>query len=105
MLAGMSVALSAAPSGVNVFGEDLPVYWRETASGQSPSAYYVVGDATSTRTAQGDALTGRQGTSISVLWRIVLSAAHFTAIYYVLARPTFAVGLQYLMILLNVYCV
>ncbi|XXQ38737.1 ABC transporter domain-containing protein [Plasmodiophora brassicae] len=86
MLAGMSVALSAAPSGVNVFGEDLPVYWRETASGQSPSAYYV-------------------GTSISVLWRIVLSAAHFTAIYYVLARPTFAVGLQYLMILLNVYCV
>jgi hypothetical protein len=42
MLVGSAVALAAAPAGVKVFAEELPVYWRYTGSGHSTIAYYLV---------------------------------------------------------------
>ncbi|KAJ3095668.1 hypothetical protein HDU97_006617 [Phlyctochytrium planicorne] len=70
MLVGIAIALSGAPAGVKVFGEEKPVYWREVASGHSSIAYYI-------------------GKSLSVVPRLALSSAHFTCIYYLLARPVF----------------
>ncbi|KAJ3061329.1 hypothetical protein HK102_009153, partial [Quaeritorhiza haematococci] len=68
LLIGITVALAGAPAGVKVFSEEKPIYWRETASGHSPSAYYL-------------------GKLLSSLYRLTLSALHFTAIYTFLATP------------------
>jgi hypothetical protein len=86
MLVGIAIALSGSPSGVKVFGEEKPVYWREAASGHSKFAYYL-------------------GKSLSVVPRIALSAAHFTGLYYVLAKPVFGIGTQYALIFLNFFAV
>ncbi|KAJ3085836.1 hypothetical protein HK102_013788 [Quaeritorhiza haematococci] len=68
LLIGITVALAGAPAGVKVFSEEKPVYWRETAAGHSPSAYYV-------------------GKIFSSFYRLTLSALHFAAIYQFLATP------------------
>ncbi|KAJ1342996.1 hypothetical protein BSLG_002421 [Batrachochytrium salamandrivorans] len=77
----MAVALAAAPAGVNVFGNEKPVYWRETSSGHSPLAYYI-------------------GKSIAALYRTVICSLHFTAIFVVLATPEITFQTQYSMIML-----
>jgi hypothetical protein len=82
LLIGLSIALAGAPSGVKVFGEEKPVYWRETASGHSRSAYFI-------------------GKSISVLYRIIFASGHFTAMFYLLALPTFSVEMQFLLFFLT----
>ncbi|KAH9275263.1 hypothetical protein BASA83_002498 [Batrachochytrium salamandrivorans] len=81
LLIGMAVALAAAPAGVNVFGNEKPVYWRETSSGHSPLAYYI-------------------GKSIAALYRTVICSLHFTAIFVVLATPEITFQTQYSMIML-----
>ncbi|RKO90120.1 P-loop containing nucleoside triphosphate hydrolase protein [Blyttiomyces helicus] len=80
MLTGLAVALSGAPAAVNVFSNEKPVFWRETASGHSRVAYYL-------------------GKTIAATYRVALSALHFTAIYYVLAKPLVGFGMQYLILL------
>ncbi|KAI8832704.1 hypothetical protein BC829DRAFT_408423 [Chytridium lagenaria] len=82
MLVGISIALSAAPSAVKVFGEEKAVYWKETASGHSPLAYYI-------------------GKTVSVLYRLTLSSLHFTAFFYFLAKPPTPSDLQFALVLLN----
>ena len=42
LLIGISVALAAAPAGVNVYGEEKSVFWREASSGHNTLSYYVV---------------------------------------------------------------
>ncbi|KAJ3110662.1 hypothetical protein HDU96_006373 [Phlyctochytrium bullatum] len=84
MLVGIAVALSGGPAGVKVFGEEKTVYWREVASGHSALAYYL-------------------GKTFSVIPRLALSSAHFTTLYYLLARPVFSVGLQYALLFLNFF--
>jgi hypothetical protein len=37
----MAVGLSAAPTGVNSFGSELVVYWREASVGHSQLAYFL----------------------------------------------------------------
>mmetsp|Transcript_14620 Transcript_14620/g.43925 ORF Transcript_14620/g.43925 Transcript_14620/m.43925 type:complete len:456 (-) Transcript_14620:85-1452(-) len=64
MFVGMSVGLAAGPPGVNTFGRELVIYWREAAVGHSPLAYYI-------------------GKSWSMLYRILLCALHFTALYLI----------------------
>lgn len=70
LLIGFAVALAGSPAGVKVFGEEKTIFWRETAAGHSPSAYYI-------------------GKTIAAIPRIFLSAFHFAAIYQFLALPTF----------------
>ncbi|KAI8929997.1 P-loop containing nucleoside triphosphate hydrolase protein [Entophlyctis helioformis] len=84
LLIGMAVALAGAPAGVKVFGEEKPVYWRETASGHSPFAYYT-------------------GKTIATCYRILLSSLHFTALLHVIATPIVNFQSQYLMIMLTFY--
>ncbi|KAJ3210108.1 hypothetical protein HDU67_005649, partial [Dinochytrium kinnereticum] len=75
MLVGIAIALAGAPAGVKVFGEERAVYWREVAAGHNAFAYYL-------------------GKTLSVVPRLALSSAHFTAVYYLLARPVFPVGVH-----------
>ncbi|KAJ3277862.1 hypothetical protein HDU76_010140, partial [Blyttiomyces sp. JEL0837] len=84
MLIGIAIALAGAPSAVKVFGEEKPVFWREAASGHNKLAYYV-------------------GKTISVIPRIALASAHYTGIYYILARPIFSVGIQFGLVFLNFF--
>ncbi|KAJ3111509.1 hypothetical protein HDU96_005640 [Phlyctochytrium bullatum] len=84
MLIGISIALSGGPAGVKVFSDELPVYWRETASGHNSLSYYL-------------------GKNISVLPRLVLASLHFTAIYVFLARPPIPASFQFGLILLNFF--
>ncbi|KAI9328475.1 hypothetical protein DFJ73DRAFT_782572 [Zopfochytrium polystomum] len=86
LLIGIAVVLAAGPAAVKVFGEEKSVYFREAASGHSRSAYYL-------------------GKAVSSLYRIVLASGHFAAVFYMLARPTFPVGMQYLLIFLNFFVV
>ncbi|KAJ3099222.1 hypothetical protein HDU97_003331 [Phlyctochytrium planicorne] len=86
MLVGISIALAGGPSGVKVFGEEKPVYWRETASGHNSFSYYV-------------------GKTISVFYRLTLSSLHFTALYYLLASPPIPLQYQIAFNLLNFFCV
>lgn len=68
LLGAMAIGLAASAPGFWVFGEEKLMYWRETASGHSRSAYYV-------------------GKLISTLIRIGLSSLHFTVCLGVLATP------------------
>jgi len=68
LLGGMAIGLAASAPGFWVFGEEKLMYYRETASGHSRSAYYV-------------------GKLISTIPRIALSSLHFTVFLGVLATP------------------
>jgi ABC-type multidrug transport system ATPase subunit len=69
LLIAMAVGLAAAPAGVNVFSEELPVYWRKASSGHSPLAYYL-------------------GKTISTIPRVLLASLHFSAVlFYMSAMP------------------
>lgn len=76
LLVGLAIALAAAPGGVKVFGEERPVYWRESASGHNKASYYI-------------------GKTLSSFPRIIISSLHFTAIYIVLACPPVTLAKQY----------
>ncbi|KAJ3194623.1 hypothetical protein HDU67_004660, partial [Dinochytrium kinnereticum] len=86
MLIGISIALAAGPAGVTVFGEERTVYWREAASGHNKFSYYT-------------------GKTISAIYRLSISSLHFTAIYYFLAKPATPLDLQFVLVLLNFFCV
>ncbi|KAJ3097132.1 hypothetical protein HDU97_005134 [Phlyctochytrium planicorne] len=86
MLVGIAIALAGGPAGVKVFGEEKPVFWRETASGHSPLSYYI-------------------GKSISVLYRLTLASLHFSALFYYLATPPIPVIYQIPLNLLNFFCI
>jgi len=64
----MAIGLAASAPGFWVFGEEKLIYWRETASGHSRSAYYF-------------------GKMLSTLPRIGLSSLHFTIFLSILATP------------------
>ena len=97
--------LAAAAPGVKTFGEESElmkhlsrfalgreahlskeaIYWREASSGHSRSAYFV-------------------GKVIATLFRLTLSAMHFTALYAVLATPIIPFGTLYVVNLFYFYC-
>jgi len=68
LLGAMAIGLAASAPGFWVFGEEKLMYYRETASGHSRSAYYV-------------------GKLLSTLVRIGLSSLHFTVFLGILATP------------------
>ncbi|KAI9142394.1 P-loop containing nucleoside triphosphate hydrolase protein [Paraphysoderma sedebokerense] len=65
-----TVGIAGAPAGVKVFGEERPVYWRETSSGQNRLAYFL-------------------GKIMSVIYRYTLSSLHFTALFTFFGTPIF----------------
>jgi hypothetical protein len=67
MFVGMAVGLSAAPTGVDSFGSELVVYWREASVGHNKLAYFV-------------------GKTVSNFYRIFIGALHFCAWYLLLAE-------------------
>ncbi|KAI8910117.1 P-loop containing nucleoside triphosphate hydrolase protein [Gorgonomyces haynaldii] len=81
LLTGLAVALAAAPAGVKVFSEELPIYWRNAASGHSPLAYYI-------------------GKTAATLYRIILGALHFTGVLFWMASPITTFRDHYVMIFL-----
>ena len=68
MLVGMGAALAAAPAGVRVFSEELPVYWRNVSSGHSAIAYFLA-------------------KVVSSFYRLALCALHFSAVIFYLSTP------------------
>ncbi|KAI8838034.1 P-loop containing nucleoside triphosphate hydrolase protein [Chytriomyces cf. hyalinus JEL632] len=80
LLIGIAIALSGAPAGVKVFGEEKPVFWREAASGHSRLAYYL-------------------GKTIATVYRLILTSLHFTGLYMLLAKPVLDPYMQYALVL------
>lgn len=76
------IASSAASiaSGVHVFGSELHIYWREASSGHSKLAYYI-------------------GVSTAQLYRIVITSAHFSYFFHMLARPHIGPGILFVALL------
>ena len=77
LLGAMAIGLAASAPGFWVFGEEKQMYYRETASGHSRSAYYV-------------------GKLLSTLLRIALSSLHFTVFLGILATPLISFTDMYL---------
>lgn len=86
LLAALAIGLAASAPGFWVFGEEKQIYYRETASGHSRSAYYV-------------------GKLLSTLLRIGLSSLHFTVFLGILAVPLISFQMMYLANLLYFWCV
>lgn len=76
LLSAMAIGLASSAPGVWVFGEEKMIYYRESASGHSRSAYYI-------------------GKVLSTLPRIALSALHFTVFMGVLATPLMSFTAMY----------
>jgi ABC-type multidrug transport system ATPase subunit len=86
LLGGMAIGLAASAPGFWVFGEEKLIYWRETASGHSRSAYYV-------------------GKLLSTLPRIALSSLHFTIFLSILATPLISFTEMYAANLMYFWCI
>lgn len=86
LLGGMAIGLAASAPGFWVFGEEKLIYWRETASGHSRSAYYV-------------------GKLLSTLPRIALSSLHFTIFLSILATPLITFSEMYAANLMYFWCI
>ena len=84
MLIGASVALIAGPAGVKTFSEEMPVYWRNAASGHDPLAYFVA-------------------KTLSSVFRLVLGALHYSALVYALASPVTPFWQTFVFALLSFY--
>ncbi|KAJ3015720.1 UNVERIFIED_CONTAM: hypothetical protein HDU68_012591 [Siphonaria sp. JEL0065] len=84
MINGIAIALIAAPPGVKVFGEEMAIYYREAAAGHNKLAYFI-------------------GKNLSIVYRIALTSAHFTAVYYLMAHPPIYLGWQYAFMFLNFF--
>ncbi|KAI9340587.1 hypothetical protein BDR26DRAFT_861433 [Obelidium mucronatum] len=84
MVNGIAIALIAAPPGVKVFGEEMGIYYREAAAGHDKLAYFI-------------------GKNISIIYRIALTSAHFTSVYYLMAHPPIYLTHQYAFMFLNFF--
>lgn len=86
LLSSLAIGLAASAPGFWVFGEEKLMYFRETASGHSRSAYYI-------------------GKLTSTLLRIGLSSLHFTVFLNLLATPLISFQMMYLANLLYFWCI
>ncbi|ORY53533.1 PEP carboxykinase-like protein [Rhizoclosmatium globosum] len=84
MINGIVIALVGAPPAVKVFGEEMAIYYREAAAGHNKLAYFI-------------------GKNISIIFRIAMAAAHFSAVYYLMSHPPINLGLQYGAMFLNFF--
>jgi ABC-type multidrug transport system ATPase subunit len=86
LLGAMAIGLAASAPGFWVFGEEKMMYYRETASGHSRSAYYV-------------------GKLLSTLIRLGLSSLHFSVFMGVLATPLMSFGKMFTVNLMYFWCI
>lgn len=86
LLVAISIGLVASAPGVKVFGEERLQYYRETAAGQNPLAYYMA-------------------KLISTIPRMALGCLHFTTLFMLLATPLIPWGTALLSNLLYYYCI
>ncbi|KAJ5613917.1 ABC transporter [Penicillium herquei] len=86
MLCCLALACPAGPAGVQTFGNEKLVFFREAYSGHSRSAYFI-------------------GKVLSTLFRITLSALHFTTFYMVLTVPSITFQAQLTIDILYYYCI
>lgn len=106
---GMAVGLAGSPAGVKTFGEEKLVYYREAAAGHNRVAYYF----------------GKVSLFInyfllkftklilfflfikmvSMYYREILAALHFTMIYHILAQPLIQFHRLFAIILLFFFAV
>ncbi|KAJ6031616.1 ABC transporter [Penicillium herquei] len=77
---------AAGPAGVQTFGNEKLVFFREAYSGHSRSAYFI-------------------GKVFSTFFRITLSALHFTTFYMVLTVPAIPFEAQLTIDILYYYCI
>jgi hypothetical protein len=82
----LTIGVASSPPGVRVLSGELALFKRETGSGHSASAYYV-------------------GKTLSVLPRIVLTSAHFVAVFVVLLGPRADLWVTLLWVTATSYCV
>lgn len=86
LLGAMAIGLAASAPGFWVYGEEKMMYYRETASGHSRSAYYV-------------------GKLLSTLVRIGLSSLHFTVFFGILATPLISFQMMYAANMMYFWCI
>ncbi|KAF7854202.1 hypothetical protein EAF04_010499 [Stromatinia cepivora] len=86
LLSCLAIGLAAAAPGVKIFGEEKSVYWREASSGHSRSAYFI-------------------GKTLSTIFRLTLSALHFTSFYSILATPRMPFSILLTVNTLYFYCI
>lgn len=86
LLIGLAVGIASAPAGVKIFGEEKLVFWRESAAGHNRLAYYL-------------------GKTIASIYRVILSALHFTTFYHILGSPLISFDRLYLLLFMMIFCV
>lgn len=86
LLSAMAIGLAGSAPGVWVFGEEKMIFYRESASGHSRSAYYL-------------------GKVISTIPRIGLSALHYTVFVGLLATPLMSFSQMYAANLMYFYTI
>lgn len=86
LLGAMAIGLAASAPGFWVYGEEKLMYWRETASGHSRSAYYV-------------------GKLLSTVLRMALSSLHFTVFLGILATPLISFQAMFAANLMYFWCI
>ena len=84
LLVGIAVALAGSPAGVNVFGNELHIYWRKAAAGHNTLAYYL-------------------GKSLSSVYRIVIASMHFSALFYCLGHPVLPYWVEFIVVALTFF--
>ncbi|KAK6000165.1 hypothetical protein QM012_004153 [Aureobasidium pullulans] len=86
LLSAMAIGLASSAPGVWVFGEEVLMFQRESASGHSKSAYYI-------------------GKVLSTLPRTTLAALHYTVMITILATPLISFRDMYAANLLYFYAI
>ncbi|KAJ3269064.1 hypothetical protein HDV01_001904 [Terramyces sp. JEL0728] len=84
LIFALAICLAAAPSGVNIFGPEIVVYYREASNGHSKAAYYLA-------------------KTLSGIPRILLSSLHMISIWYYFASPLTSFTNMYLAIMLSYF--
>ncbi|KAJ3315090.1 hypothetical protein HDV04_004231 [Boothiomyces sp. JEL0838] len=81
---GLAICIAAGPAGVNIFGPESIVFYREAASGHNRLAYYLA-------------------KTLASLPRMMLSSLHMIAIFYYYIAPATSFLYMYLMIMLTYF--
>ncbi|KAJ3276162.1 hypothetical protein HDV01_005610 [Terramyces sp. JEL0728] len=80
----LAICIAAGPAGVNIFGPESIVYYREAASGHNRFAYYLA-------------------KTVGSFPRIMLSSLHMIGIFYFYIAPATSFICMYLMIMLTYF--
>ncbi|KAJ3324504.1 hypothetical protein HDV06_006915 [Boothiomyces sp. JEL0866] len=81
---GLAICIAAGPAGVNIFGPESIVYYREAASGHNRLAYYLA-------------------KTVASFPRIMLSSLHMIGIFYFYIAPATSFVYMYFMIMLTYF--